>query len=501
MVGRSGVRYIPSYDDRVEFLNGRLPPHDLSYSDVFMVPSRSSVVSRMDVDLTTPDRVGTSIPIVAANMTAVSGRRMAETMARRGGLAILPQDIPVTAVETTIGRVKRAHVVYETPITIAPTAPVAEVLSLIGKRAHRAAVVVDRDRPVGIITERDCLDVDRFSTVAEVMSREMDTLPADVDLSTAFDALTGHHLALAPVVDGDRLLGVLTRVGVLRSAIYRPALDAEGRLMVGTAVGLNGDVRGKATTLLRAGSDVLVVDTAHGHQERMQEAVAAAVSARDEHTDTTGVRVPVVAGNVVSAEGAIDLAEAGADVVKVGVGPGAMCTTRMMTGVGRPQFTAVLECASAAKEAGASVWADGGVRYPRDVALGLAAGAASVMVGSWFAGTVESPGDLMRDADNRAYKESFGMASARAVRHRTREYSAFAQARSVMFEEGISSAKMYLDPDRPGVEDVVDQIVSGVRSAFTYAGAATIGQFHSRVVVGVQSMAGYEEGLPRHTSW
>lgn len=172
-----------------------------------------------------------------------------------------------------------------------------------------------------------------------------------------------------------------------------------------------------------------------------------------------------------------------------------------MTGVGRPQFSAVLECAAAAKEAGASVWADGGVRYPRDVALGLAAGAASVMVGSWFAGTVESPGDLMRDVDGRAYKESFGMASARAVRARTKDQSAYARARSAMFEEGISSAKMYLDPDRPGVEDLIDQIVSGVRSAFTYAGAATIGEFHSRVVVGLQSHAGYEEGLPRHTSW
>jgi IMP dehydrogenase len=161
----------------------------------------------------------------------------------------------------------------------------------------------------------------------------------------------------------------------------------------------------------------------------------------------------------------------------------------------------VLECAAAAKAVGAHVWADGGVKYPRDVALALAAGAASVMIGSWFAGTHESPGDLMRDADGRLYKESFGMASARAVRHRTRELSAFDRARSALFEEGISSSKMYLDPQRPGVEDVIDQIVSGVRSAFTYAGAATIGEFHSRSVVGVQGAAGYEEGRPRHTSW
>jgi IMP dehydrogenase len=169
--------------------------------------------------------------------------------------------------------------------------------------------------------------------------------------------------------------------------------------------------------------------------------------------------------------------------------------------VGRPQFSAVLECADAARGLGAHVWADGGVKHPRDVALALAAGAASVMVGSWFAGTLESPGDLMRDVDGRFYKESFGMASARAVRQRTRDLSAFDRARSALFEEGISSGRMFLDPQRPGVEDLLDQIASGVRSAFTYAGARSIGEFHTAAVVGVQGAAGFEEGRPRHTSW
>ncbi|HEY7042833.1 MAG TPA: IMP dehydrogenase, partial [Nocardioidaceae bacterium] len=225
------------------------------------------------------------------------------------------------------------------------------------------------------------------------------------------------------------------------------------------------------------------------------------VAARDRYEAETGRRTPVVAGNVVSAAGAHELVKAGADVVKVGVGPGAMCTTRMMTGVGRPQFSAVLDCASAAADSGATVWADGGVKYPRDVALGLAAGASSVMIGSWFAGTYESAGDLASDADGRLYKVSFGMASARAVRQRTREQSAFDRARSALFEEGISSSRMYLDPARPGVEDLIDMIVAGVRSAFTYAGASTIEEFHERAVVGVQSAAGYEEGRPRPTSW
>jgi IMP dehydrogenase len=203
----------------------------------------------------------------------------------------------------------------------------------------------------------------------------------------------------------------------------------------------------------------------------------------------------------VSAEAVRELVEAGADIVKVGVGPGAMCTTRMMTGVGRPQFSALLECAAEARRLGRHVWADGGVRHPRDVALALAAGASNVMVGSWFAGTYESPGDVLRDTDGRLYKESFGMASSRAVRVRTAEDSAFERARKALFEEGISSSKMYLDPIRPGVEDLLDHIVAGVRSACTYAGADCLEQLHQRAVIGVQSAAGYAEGKPLHSSW
>lgn len=485
----------------MEFLNGMQPSHDLTYNDVFMVPSRSSVTSRMDVDLTTPDGVGTTVPVVVANMTAVAGKRMAETVARRGAVAVLPQDIPVEAIEETVTAVKGAHPVYETPIVVEPGAPVAQVLSVMGKRAHHAAVVVEGGRPIGVVTEADCTGVDRFSQVQDVMQVPEVVVAEGTDVRDAFDLLESQHADLAPVVDGDVLRGVVTRRGLLRSAIYTPAVDAAGRLRIGAAVGINGDVRARAEAILSSGVDVLVVDTAHGHQEKMIEVLPAVRAARDAHEQATGVRVPLVAGNVVSAEGARDLAAAGADIIKVGVGPGAMCTTRMMTGVGRPQFSAVLECAAAAKDAGAQVWADGGVKYPRDVALALAAGAASVMIGSWFAGTYESPGDLLHDGADKLYKESFGMASARAVSNRTKDRSAFDRARLALFEEGISSSRMYLDPERPGVEDVLDQIISGVRSAFTYAGADSIGAFHARAIVGIQGAAGYDEGRPRHTSW
>jgi IMP dehydrogenase len=482
----------------VRFLDGHRPDSDLTYSDVFLVPSRSAVGSRLDVDLSCDDGAGTTIPLVVANMTAVTGRRMAETVARRGALAVLPQDVPLDVVTDVISRVKACSPVLETPLVLPTTGTVIDALHLVPKRAHGAVVVVEGERPVGVVTVDDCSGVDRFTQLHEVMTRDPFTLDADVverpgGLEAAFDALHTARRRFAPVVRDGALVGVLTRTGALRSTLYAPALDAAGRLRVAVAVGINGDVAGRAKALLEAGADCLVVDTAHGHQERMLTALAA-VRGLDP-------QVPVVAGNVVTASGVRDLVAAGADVVKVGVGPGAMCTTRMMTAVGRPQFSAVLECAQAARDVGASVWADGGVRHPRDVALALAAGASHVMIGSWFAGTYESPGDLLVDSQGREYKESFGMASARAVAARTKADSPFERARKALFEEGISGSRMFLDPARPGVEDLLDAIVSGVRSACTYAGATSVAQLHERAVVGVQSAAGYEEGRPLPGGW
>lgn len=478
----------------MRFLNDQRPPYDLTYDDVFMVPNRSAVGSRQGVDLSAPDGTGTTIPLVVANMTAIAGRRMAETVARRGGLVVIPQDIPLDVVTEVTGWVKRRHHVLDTPITLDPGQTVADALSLLPKRAHGAGVVVRDGRPVGIVTENDLTGVDRFTQLSEVMSTELMVLDADIDPREAFNRLDAAHRKLAPAVDSDgRLVGILTRKGALRATLYTPALDADGALRVAAAVGINGGVAARAKALLEAGVDTLVVDTAHGHQERMIEALKA-VRALDPG-------VPVVAGNIVAAEGVRDLIEAGADIIKVGVGPGAMCTTRMMTGVGRPQFSAVLECATEARKYGKHVWADGGVRHPRDVAMALAAGASNVMIGSWFAGTYESPGDLQQSADGRFYKESFGMASARAVRNRTSEESAYDRARKGLFEEGISTSRMFLDPVRPGVEDLVDAIIAGVRSSCTYAGAATLEEFADKSVVGVQSAAGYAEGKPLHASW
>nr|MDQ4008465.1 IMP dehydrogenase [Actinomycetota bacterium] len=259
----------------MRFLHDQQPSHDLTYSDVFMVPRRSSVTSRLDVDLTTHDGIGTTLPVTVANMTAVSGRRMAETIARRGGVAVIPQDIPVDVVGDAVRKVKASHPVYDTAITVRPDDTVGDAMMLIGKRAHGAVVVVEGDKPVGIMTEHDAGGVDRFTQVHEVMTTDVFTLPAGGDLREAFTQLAERHLTLAPVVDGGALVGVLTRRGALRSTLYTPAVDPDGRLLVGAAVGINGDVAGKARALLAHGIDVLVVDTAHGHQERMLDTLPA----------------------------------------------------------------------------------------------------------------------------------------------------------------------------------------------------------------------------------
>ncbi|HET7075088.1 MAG TPA: GuaB1 family IMP dehydrogenase-related protein [Mycobacterium sp.] len=478
----------------MRFLNGHRPGYDLTYNDVFIVPNRSDVASRFDVDLSTGDGSGTTIPVVVANMTAVAGRRMAETIARRGGIVILPQDLPITAVQQTVEFVKSRDLVLDTPVVLAPDDSVSDATALIHKRAHGVAVVAFEGRPIGLVSESSCLGVDRFTRVRDVAVTDFVTAPAGAEPRKIFDLLEHAPIGVAVVTNPDgTLAGVLTRTGAIRAGLYTPATDARGRLRVGAAIGINGDVGAKARSLAEVGVDVLVIDTAHGHQVKTLDAIKV-VSELD-------LGLPLAAGNVVSAAGTRDLLAAGANIVKVGVGPGAMCTTRMMTGVGRPQFSAVVECASTAKELGGHVWADGGVRHPRDVALALAAGASNVMIGSWFAGTYESPGDLMRDRDNQPYKESYGMASKRAVVARSGGDTAFDRARKALFEEGISTSRMELDPDRGGVEDLIDHITSGVRSTCTYVGASTLAELHERAVIGVQSTAGFAEGHPLPLGW
>jgi IMP dehydrogenase len=481
---------------------GAEPEVDLTYSDVFLVPRRSAVTSRLDVDLTPRDGTPARIPLVSANMNSVTGARLAATLARRGGLGVLPQDMPLQELDAAIRWVKAQPVRWDTPLVLPADATVADALRLLPPIEGHGVVVADDaaaglgwDRIVGVVPASrlgTALADARLGDLARGRAASIDA--DDVDSPRrAFDLLVAADAETVCVLERGHLVGTLSRKSALRATLYPPAVDASGRLAVAAAVGINGDVAAKARALAAAGVDVLVVDTAHGHQEGMLRALRAVAEAR--------LGLPIVAGNIVTADGVRDLVDAGASILKVGVGPGAMCTTRMMTAVGRPQFSAVLETAEAARALGAHVWADGGVRYPRDVALALAAGAASVMIGSWFAGTVEAPGELLVDEAGRAYKESWGMASTKAVHGRFGRLDPWELARKELFAEGISSSKIYLDPLRPGIEDLVDMITSGVRSSFTYAGASTVPEFADRARVGLQSAAGYEEGKALPVSW
>ncbi len=479
----------------MDFYDGE-PHHDLTYSDVFLVPSRSGIASRLDVSIAPADGTGTHIPIVSANMNSVTGPRLATALARRGGLGVLPQDMHLQDLDAAIRWVKTQPVAFDSPVSLSPDSSVADALTQLPPVEGHGIVLHDQ-RGVYL----GCISASRLGTalpdarLGDLLHGALTSIDAD-DVTTgraAFDLMVEADIDFAPVLHHGQVIGTLSRTSALRSTLYSPAVDAHGQLRVAAAIGINGDVERKATALVAAGVDVLVLDTAHGHQNAMIAAL--------QKVSALNLGIPIVAGNVVTEDGVRDLVAAGANIVKVGVGPGAMCTTRMMTAVGRPQFSAVQETAQVARELGAHVWADGGVRYPRDVALALAAGASSVMIGSWFAGTIEAPGSLQVDAAGRQYKESWGMASTKAVHDRFDRLGAYELARKTLFAEGISSSKIYLDPLRPSVEDLLDMITSGVRSSLTYAGASTLKQFHERALVGIQSASGYEEGKALPVSW
>jgi len=453
---------------------------ELATDDVFISPVYFDGSSRLDTDLTPPDFPGGSHPIVSANMNAVTGKRMAETMARFGGLGVLPQDMALDTAERIIAHIKAADPRYDTPLSVSPKATLRDVQGIIRKRSHDLVVVVDEERrPMGIVTHKN-LDSDQYTPVSALMSRKLVTLPVGVSNRDAFLTMLEAHVKAAPVLDADgRLVGVLTREDAVRLELLRPSLDRSGELMVAAAVGISAQAPQLAGKLCELGVSAIVLDTAHGHQRRMLEAIRAV-------KNVVAGKVPIVAGNVCTTEGTRALIEAGADVVKVNVGPGAMCTTRMQTGVGRPTFTSVLHCAREAKALGKHVWADGGVRHPRDVAIYLAAGAS----------TYESPGDVKEDKDGYLFKENYGMASGRAVSDRTADLDAFERAKKGFFREGISTSRIYIREGQESVGAILVEMITGVQSAMTYAGARTIVELGEKAQIGVQTAAGYGEGTP-----
>ncbi len=471
------------------------PAHDeeleLSTDDVFLNPGYFDGGSRLDTNLSPPDFPGSSHPIVSANMNAVTGKRMAETIARFGGLGVLPQDMDLDTVARIVKHIQSADPRYDTPLAVTPRATLRDVTGIIRKRSHDLVVVVDEEnRPLGVVTHAALRDRDQYTPVSQLMTSRLVALKVGIANRDAFLIMDEGRVKAAPVLDeSGRLVGVLTRDDTVRLELLRPALSPKGELMVAAAVGISSQAPETARRLMEMGVSAIVLDTAHGHQRRMLETIRAVKA-------VVANNVPIVAGNVCTAEGTRALIEAGADVVKVNVGPGAMCTTRMQTGAGRPTFTSVLVCAREAKRLEKHVWADGGVKHPRDVALYLAAGASRVMVGTAFAGTYESPGDVKEDKDGLLYKENYGMASGRAVSDRTADQDAFERAKKGFFREGISTSRIYIREGQESASGILVDMITGVQSAFTYAGARTVAEMHERAVIGVQTAAGYGEGTP-----
>ncbi|MFH1711701.1 MAG: GuaB1 family IMP dehydrogenase-related protein [Patescibacteria group bacterium] len=481
----------------MKFLHPEDERRELTYQDLFLMPKYSDVGSRMKVDLTPVDGVGTTLPIIVANMMAVAGRRMAETVTRRGGLVVLPQDYSLERIEQIVKYVKQCHHVFETPVVLEESESVQTALNLIYKRAHGAIIVVDHQhRPVGIFTEADAAMRDKFVTIGSVMTRDVVTVESYRTPQEIFQVLHNQRLPIVPVVYSDgSLAGVMTRKGTLRATMYKPAVNDKNEMLTAAAVGIREGVEETVKRLMEIGVDVIVLDTAHGHQKKMLEAIRSIRA-------IVGPDRPLAAGNIVSEQAAKDFIDAGANILKVGVGPGAVCTTRMMTGMGRPQFSAVYRTSQIARQHGAHVWADGGIRHPRDVALAIAAGASAAYFGSWWAGTYESPADIQHDGDGGLFKENFGMASRRAVKNRNEnQISVFDLAKKQYFEEGISHSKMYLKNREESAEDIIDHITAGLRSACTYAGANNLEEFYQNAVVGVQSASGFYEGKALEGGW
>ncbi len=473
----------------MHFLHQEDENKELTYEDVFLLPQYSEVKSRMDVDLTPLDGVGTTIPIVIANMTSAAGKRMAETVTRRGGLVVLPQDMPLNRIEFIVKYLKTRHPIFDTPVTLEDTECIQTGLSLIHKRAHGAVIVTDRDnKPVGIFTEKDAEGKDRFATLREAMTKSIISADESIEPREAFEKLRSEHIPVLPIIKkSGELLGIITEKGAVRSTIYKPALNKKGEFLTAVAMGISNGTAERAEALLKMGVDIFVVDTAHGHSKRLVDAVK-------EVRSIIGEDRIVYAGTVVTGKGTEDLIKAGADIVKVGIGAGGSCITRMRTAHGRPQLSAVIECAKAARAAGAHVWSDAGIREPRDLALVLAAGATSAMWGTPWVGTYESPGDIHEDEDGRLYKINFGMASRRAVETRARNEDAFNQAMKSYFEEGISEGKIYIKPGLESAEDMIDLMTSGLRSALSYSGVKNLREFQEKAIMGIQTSGGFNEG-------
>ena len=461
----------------------------LTFEDVLLVPRRSSIRSRRHVSTRSRFTRGVelAIPIVSANMDTVTTAPMAIAMAELGGLGVLHRFLPVAAQAEEVRRVKRyLGQVIEQPYTIGPERTVAEAAAEAKRVGVTGLVVVDPERrPVGILTARD-MRADAGDTVAAAMTpaERLVTAQPGIDLDEARKLLDRHRIEKLPLVGDDgRLAGLITLRDIgLRDRLPQATRDGQGRLRVAAALGVRGGYLARAQALLDADVDALVVDVAHGHADHTIEAV--------KELKATWPDSEVVAGNVATADGFADLAAAGADAVKVGIGPGFACTTRLVAGVGVPQLTAILDCAEVARTTGVPLIADGGIRHPGDVAKAIAAGASTVMIGGLFAGRPESPGEVVR-RQGREYKVFRGMASLGAAAARLE-----IEGRGDALDQYVPEGEEMEFPLKGPVAGIVQELVGGLRSGMSYVDATTIPDTWEKAAFVRQTQSGRLESSP-----
>jgi len=462
----------------------------LTFDDVLLVPRRSSVSTRRQIDTRTRlcRGIDLAIPIVSASMDTVTEAAMAIAIAREGGIGIIHRFLPIADHEAEVRRAKRAEsVVIETPYTVGPEATVRQAAAFMEEHGSAGVLVVDRDRRLlGIVTARDVLFEEHTRPITAVMTprERLITAPAGTPVEEAKQILHRHRIEKLPLVDSHgRLEGLITSRDIQSRLRYPHATkDPKGRLRVGAAIGVRGDYLERAEALAAAEVDVLVIDIAHGHSDLALETIEA-VRARCGS-------VPLIAGNVATPEGVQDLVACGVDGVKVGVGPGSTCTTRVVPGAGVPQLTAVLTCAEAARAGDVPVIADGGIRGSGDLVKALAAGAETVMLGNLLAGTEESPGTSV-SRNGRQYKVYRGMASLWTSAER-RDMPQDDDLLSEIVPEGIEA----IVPYRGKVSAVLTQLLGGLRSGMSYCGATTLGQLRANARFIRVTEAGLREGMP-----
>lgn len=443
----------------------------LTFDDVLLVPAYSEVLpAQVDVRTHLTKSIRLNIPLLSAAMDSVTEGRMAIAMARAGGIGILHKNMPPADQAREVEQVKRAESgMISSPVTVRPDQSLREALDVMNEHTISGVPVVEGEKPVGILTARDIrFEKNLDQPVRALMTKELVTVPPGVDNERAKELLHKHRIEKLLVVEGGKLAGLITIKDLLQADRNPLAVkDEHGRLRVGAAIGPGADSAERTEALISAGVDVIVVDTAHGHSRGVIDLVK---HVKKKHS------VDVIAGNVATAEAVLALIDAGADAVKVGIGPGSICTTRVVAGVGVPQITAVSDCSRAADRYGIPVIADGGIKYSGDVTKAIAAGAASVMIGSLFAGTDESPGNLVL-YQGRSYKVYRGMGSIGAMRKGSKDrYGQSGADDEKLVPEGIEGRVPY----RGSILSIAYQLVGGLRAGMGYTGSATISELRRK---------------------